>query len=247
MPAHDWTRLGDGPFHSVHSLWIGELCKRLNAGLLSDDYEATSERVFRKRGPDLRIESEPEPAPGGGIVLAKEPQTETAVRLSATPVAAYVRKQRQLIVRRAGGGELVAVVEFVSRGNKSSRKRLGDFLGKIVGLAADGCHLGIIDLHPCGRLDAGGIVAAAWEECLGSPPPGDVPDESWPGGGRSVASWKAAAMHELFADPVRVGQRIPDLPLFLSESAYVPLPLEETYMEAILVLPRSERRELGAE
>ena len=34
MPVHDWTRVDAGTFHAFHTLWIGEIMKALNAGLL---------------------------------------------------------------------------------------------------------------------------------------------------------------------------------------------------------------------
>ena len=40
MPIHDWTRVPSGIFHHFHGMWISELCKSLNAGLLPTRYYA---------------------------------------------------------------------------------------------------------------------------------------------------------------------------------------------------------------
>src|SRR3954447_8617745 len=40
MPIHDWTRVDAGIFHAFHHGWIEELSRRLNRGLLPEDYYA---------------------------------------------------------------------------------------------------------------------------------------------------------------------------------------------------------------
>ena len=40
MPLHDWTRVDAGIFHDFHTVWIGILRTKLNAGLLPPDYFA---------------------------------------------------------------------------------------------------------------------------------------------------------------------------------------------------------------
>ncbi len=38
MPIHDWRRVHAGTYHHFHNNWIAELSKRLNNGLLPDDF-----------------------------------------------------------------------------------------------------------------------------------------------------------------------------------------------------------------
>jgi hypothetical protein len=45
MPVHDWTRVDDGTFHHFHTLWMGEISKRLNRGILPAGYYALAEQV----------------------------------------------------------------------------------------------------------------------------------------------------------------------------------------------------------
>jgi hypothetical protein len=52
MPVHDWTRVDTGTFHAFHTLWIGEIMKALNSGLLPDRYYALTERVASRVQPD---------------------------------------------------------------------------------------------------------------------------------------------------------------------------------------------------
>src|SRR5207248_1252798 len=44
MPAHNWTRVSAGTFHSFHLGWIAELTRALNGGLLPPDYYALAEQ-----------------------------------------------------------------------------------------------------------------------------------------------------------------------------------------------------------
>jgi hypothetical protein len=55
MPVHDWTRVDDGTFHAFHTLWISEIMKALNAGLLPKGYYALAEQVATRRGRHLVI------------------------------------------------------------------------------------------------------------------------------------------------------------------------------------------------
>lgn len=45
MPAHDWTRVDAGVFHSFHTSWIGELTKAFNTGSLPPDHYSLGEQV----------------------------------------------------------------------------------------------------------------------------------------------------------------------------------------------------------
>src|SRR3954468_15049224 len=53
MPAHDWTRVTAGTFHSFHLGWIAELTRALNGGLLPSDYYALAEQRAAEFEPDL--------------------------------------------------------------------------------------------------------------------------------------------------------------------------------------------------
>lgn len=45
MPLHDWTRVSAGIFHDFHTVLVGDLRTRLNAGLLPPEYDALAEQV----------------------------------------------------------------------------------------------------------------------------------------------------------------------------------------------------------
>lgn len=62
MPLHDWTLVSPGTYHRFHTVWIAELTKVLNTGLLPRQYYAEPEQVLGDTGPDvlaLEIDRDP--------------------------------------------------------------------------------------------------------------------------------------------------------------------------------------------
>ena len=146
MPIHDWTRVNAGIFHHFHQRWIAAITDVLNQRLLPRDYYALAEQQGVGFEPDvltLKASGAPEaddnpaqppvtppagPEGGGeGGVLVAEPR----VRIKAeADLGFYRRKQNVVAVRHASGDRLVAIVEIVSKGNKSGRKAFEDFVRK---------------------------------------------------------------------------------------------------------------------
>ncbi len=92
-----------------------------------------------------------------------------------------------------------------------------------------------------GRFDPDGIHGAIWGIH-------DVAQaESLPGKDRATVAYDATDGIEAYVNPFAVGEKIPDLPLFLRRNFYVWLPLEETYTRAFSLLekPLRERVESG--
>ena len=91
MPVHDWTRVDAGTFHAFHTLWIGEIMKALNAGLLPKGYYALAEQVATRMQTDvltLRTPSQRTPLPTGaatgGVAVAEaglDIQAQSSVRV----------------------------------------------------------------------------------------------------------------------------------------------------------------------
>jgi len=65
----------------------------------------------------------------------------------------YRRKQSHIAVRHVGGDHVVAVIEVVSPGNKSSKHAFESFVEKAAELIDRGIHLLILDLFPPGPRD----------------------------------------------------------------------------------------------
>jgi hypothetical protein len=254
MPIHDWTRVDAGIFHHFHQRWIGAITDVLNGGLLPRDSYALAERQGAGFEPDiltLKAGGAPEPedpprlpvdrppghagGEGGGGVLVAEPR----VRVKAeTDLDFYRRKQDVVAIRHASGDHLIAVVEVVSRGNKSGRKAFDDFLRKAAEFLGRGVHLLILDLQPPTSRDPQGIHGAIWDEVAGQEyaRPGDKP--------LTLAAYEAGAGVRAFVEPVGVGDAPIDMPLFLKPGRHVAVPVEETYEVAFDSVPGRWRRVL---
>jgi hypothetical protein len=50
-------------------------------------------------------------------------------------------------------------------------------------------------------------------------------------------AYESAAVVRAFIEPVAVGDRLIDMPLYLEEGRYVAIPLEETYQVAFRAVP----------
>src|SRR5437762_2483864 len=131
MPVHDWTNVDAGIFHHFHHSWIEEIQRTLNAGLLPSDCYALAEQIAFGLGPDvltLQVGNDPALASSsGGSILLEEPQVHLA---DEADQAFYRSKQKSVVVRHVSGDRIVAVVEIVSQGNKSSQSALRSFLDK---------------------------------------------------------------------------------------------------------------------
>src|SRR6266567_6178426 len=76
----------------------------------------------------------------------------------------YARLQRTVVVRHTSDDRIVATIEVLSTGNKSSRHALRSILDKSVAALDSGVHLLLIDVHPPGPRDPHGIHRALLNE-----------------------------------------------------------------------------------
>src|SRR5689334_18606987 len=166
MPLHDWTRVDAGIFHHFHQDWTVELCRSLNAGRLPRGYFALTEQVAGGPIPDV-LTLQRWPAEGRDsaseqalAVATAPPRTRFVVR--AEPEQYAVRANRVAIRHRLG--DVVAMMEIVSPGNKDRRGSLRTFCDKAVSLIEQGIHLLVIDVFPPGKHDPQGIHPLIWNE-----------------------------------------------------------------------------------
>jgi hypothetical protein len=143
---------------------------------------------------------------------------------------AYARKASHIAVRHRHG-EVVAVIEIVSPGNKASQAEFRALIEKSSELIRQGVHLLLIDMFPPGKRDPLGIHKALWdqfkEEDLELPP--DKP--------LTLASYDAGPDYVAYVEFVAVGDELSEMPLFLKPGIYVLTPLEATYQGAWNVFP----------
>ena len=243
MPAHDWTKVPAGIFHHFHLEWIASVAHALNHGLLPKDYYALAEQYAGVFGPDVLTLQAPAKSGrkssgsrGTGAAVLSKPRLKP---IAQTEMEFYRSKQKSVTVRHVSDDEVVALVEIVSPGNKSHRGRFRELVEKAAAFLDQGVHLGVIDLFPPGKRDPQGVHGAIWEEISGE-------ESDTPRGkkNRVAASYECAAIVRAYLSSFGIGDRLPDLPLFLEAGGCVEIPLETTYQRAFAEVPERWRDEL---
>lgn len=233
MPIHDWTRVTAGTFHDFHLAWIAALQRTLNNEVLPPTHYAQA--TFATDPPDDKPH----------VIVGTEPGALTTATTPPRPRLAgeaemddYVLKRRTLVIRHASGDRVVALVEIVSPGNKSSRHALRSFVEKAVEALYRGYHLLVIDLFPPGPRDPHGLHAAIWGEISDTPfiPPAGEP--------LTLAAYSAGSVKRAYVEPTAVGRDLIEMPLFLEPEVYVNVPLEATYRAAYRGVPQRWRQVL---
>ena len=239
MPMHDWTRVEAGIYHAFHHEWISEIGRALNRSL-PEDYYALPEQQAAGFGPDVLTLQLDDPAddhaPGGtATATAIKPQTRFTAEIDKV---FHKRKKSSIAVRHVSGDRIVAMVELVSPGNKSSEYPYKSFIDKACELLEYQIHLLIVDPFPPGPRDPDGVHAAIWgryaEEKF------DLPEDA----PLTLVSYECDSHTRAYIDPIAVGSPLPSMPLFLQPHAHIPVPLEETYNTAFAAMPRRWARVL---
>jgi hypothetical protein len=241
MPIHDWTRVDAGLLHAFHQSWIIKLCDALNANGLPTGYFALPEQSISGPIPDvLTLELAPESGvshrTATGLAVASAPPRAELVQRAEDRI--YARKANRIVVRHRYG-QVVAVVEIVSPGNKASRNEFRTFVEKTSELIMQGVHLLVIDLFPPGKRDPQGIHKAIWDEFIEE-------DIAIPEGRPlTLAAYDAGPPTVAYVKWAAVGDELPEMPLFLKPGFYVPAPLEATYEEIWIRFPELVTTLLG--
>jgi hypothetical protein len=242
MPIHDWTRVRAGTFHFFHQRWIQAICDALNSGGLPAGYFAMSEQDAKGPIPDvLALKARPLGPAGGEPVGVAVQDAPPRVRIVShgENTAAYARRSDRVAVYLEPG-ELVAVLEIVSPGNKDSANAIKAFVRKAAKMLRRGIHLLVIDLFPPSVRDPQGIHKAVWEQIKSEP--FDLPPDK----PLTLAAYSAGDQKVAYVEPVAVADSLPDMPIFLTPDRYVPCPLEATYQTTWNVFPAALKGPLEA-
>lgn len=237
MPIHNWSRIPSGLFHDFHQTWSIQIKMALNAGILPKGISALVEQRTGPREPDvIAIERY-------GMVPRTGWENDSGVATLVPPVTRFVgRTSNQIYATRANRivvkhrlGRTLAVIEIVSPGNKDSRAALRNYVEKVIDFLRAGIHVLVIDLFPPTPRDPYGVHKAIWDEI-------EERDFSLPEGkDRILASYETGAVQACYVESVGVGDRLPDMPLFLSNGWHVPVPLEATYQATWAASPEDYR------
>ena len=196
------------------------------------DWAPTSCPYTRPRSAGMETRTRGVSAPGTSAAEVSSWRPPKTRPIAQTEMEFYRRKQSLIAVRHVSGDRVVAVVEVVSPGNKSTRNALEDFVRKAADFLNRRVHLLILDLLPPGRHDPRGIHGAIRDYIDGqdySPPPGKP---------LTLAAYESDLVTQAYVEPVAVGDALPDMPLFLERDGCVYVPLEDSYRSAWEAVPR---------
>ena len=235
MPIHDWTKVKSGTFHNFHYRWVAAIMDALNAGLLPEGYFAMAEQIVgRPEGDVVALERTNGHSKGSNGMLAVAPPRPQSRFVLPIQQERYADKANRIAIHH-DLGDVVAVIEIVSPGNKGSNHAIRAFREKSAELIRQGVNLLVVDLFPPGPRDPQGIHKAIWDELTDEPfeLPADKP--------LTLAAYQAEPVKTAFVEPVAVGDSLRDMPLFLDGDFYVNVPLEATYQSTWNVLPKEIR------
>jgi hypothetical protein len=237
VPLHDWTAVNSGLFHHFHQRWIHALSDALNAGGLPAGFYALAEQRVPAWEPEVLTLKLPQSADGnghedGGLAVATAPPKTRFVMQTDEDV--YAAKADRIAIHHPLG-DAVAVIEFVSPGNKASRTAIRSFVDKAVEFLRGGVHLLIVDLLPPSPRDPEGLHPLIWNEFREEP--FELPADKR----LTLASYTAGHAKTAYIEPVAVGDELPDMPVFLTVQHYVPVPLAATYETTWNVCPQPLR------
>jgi hypothetical protein len=213
MPIHDWTRVTAGTWHDFHVAWVVAIQSQFNQGFLPPNYYA-------------QIEPDSENTKQEYVII------DTSSSSAEAEMNEYVLKRRTVVIRHASDDRIVALLELVSPGNKSTRRALRSFVEKAVEALYQGYHLTVVDLFPPTPRDPNGIHGAIWAEL--SDDEFHLPPET----PLTLAAYSAGVRKKAYLEPTAVGTALIDMPIFLDEETYVDVPLEATYEAAYRGVPR---------
>lgn len=231
MPLRDHFRppvTNRASWEELHGLWPGIIAVRLNS-LLPPDYRSgvkihlgsvveVDVAAFELQNSEPSDSSEPSDA-----ALAWRAASPMVLLDSdeLTPPEYEVRVYDQRYSRR-----LVAAVEIVSPRNKDRTEARNAFVSKCHALLQEEVCVVIVD--PV--TERSGNLYAELAERLGARPPATADRSLYAVSCRARSSRRGHRV-EAWEHPLEVGSPLPTLPLWISESQYVPLELERTYEE----------------
>jgi len=220
---HDWSRTDAGVYHDFHNRWVTHLTEALNAGLLPETYYALGE--------------------AGNV-------SSTSNGLNKCPEEGKIdniRYLRKIVIRQVTevtsdevwfGDQIVALAEIVSGANKVSPERIAKFVENVLTSLHHGIHVLVVDPFPAMRRDPAGIHGVLCR-VLGEPhfePPSDKP--------LTLVSYCAGPPITASVELMCGGAPLKDMPLFLTKTNSVLMPLEASYQRAWAAEPRRWKNEI---
>jgi hypothetical protein len=177
---------------------------------------------------------EKEPTPTGGIP-DRDGGVATAVWAPAAPSIAVETElpdddeYEVRIYDAERGRTLVAAIEIVSPANKDRPEKRNAFVGKCAALLRNGVAVSVVDLVTIRNFN----LYAELMTFIGHPDRtlGPEPPAAYAASCRWLRKADRAVL-QTWSHALTVGQPLPTLPLWLTDTLYVPLDLERSYEQA---------------
>jgi len=235
MPLRDHFRppiLGRLPWRSLHSGWCSEITKRLNRQMPPGYYAL--ENLSIDGGFEIDIGAAEGDSPGGrgrrdggdgGTAVAAAPAVYTPPACLGS--CAYVAPDlAEIRVFTTDDNKVVAAIELISPRNQDRPESRDDFVSKCLNYLASGVSLVIVDVVTTRRTNFHNALA----EALRGPAEVELPDDEY----LYAAAYRPTGESgkpriEFWANPLRIGEPLPTMPLRLVGNTFLPVELEATY------------------
>jgi hypothetical protein len=122
-------------------------------------------------------------------------------------------------------------LKIISPGNKNNAHAIRSFVEKAGELLEQQVQLLLLDPFPPGSRDPNGIHGAIWEDITGES--FDLPPDK----PLTFVAYEVGQDINGYIETIAIGDFLPDMPLFLSESKHILVPLEKTYQSAWSKVP----------
>ena len=176
------------------------------------DYFALAEQHAGETIPDIltlsHVDRQAPSTDSGGLAVEEAPP-KVSLCMTADESIAYRALRRTIAIRHRTGHDLVAMIEILSPGNKSSRSAVDQFVAKSASAIRLGIHLLVIDLFPPTSFDPQGMHGEIWAQVGGQfqlPPNQPL----------LFAAYEAVERPRAYVEPSAVGHELPLMPVFLA-------------------------------
>lgn len=164
-------------------------------------------------------------------LLERTESTTFGVRVAhETEAEIYAMRADRVGVHHVKRGR-VALIDIVSPGHKVSPRAIRQYVSNRAAVIQQGIHLLLVDLFRPSEHDPGGIHKAIWDMLI------EEDHEFSQDKPLTLVSYEAGSTIAAFVEPVAIGDKLPDMPLFLEEGRYVSIQLESSYMSSWSVFP----------
>jgi hypothetical protein len=217
-------RLG---WSSLHSGWATYLASNLSERWLPSPYLA-AENTRRSLAVEVDVgtfDASPQAAPGVAVVT--EPRVWTVPPPLVTVEVELGDAYEVLVYADDSGWRLVGAIELVSEKNKDCPSERAAFVGKCLGLLAQGVAVVVVDVVTNRHSNLHNELLRLIEVETGL-----LPDDSavYTSAYHPVARRGKTGL-DVWAEPLVLGAPLPTMPLRVSADLVVPVELEETYSQ----------------